>query len=282
MKLVKGYKSILFLNHEPAIIRLLKEDGPQTTFKVFGSPYSPRNGTWAFGYIPEQASALWDQIPLDSDVVITHTPPKYHCDESESRAAIGCDVLRQTMWRVRPSLVICGHVHNGRGAEIVQWDLSSPNAKFKENATSYWEDPGFDNKKQCLLDLSRRGREPLQNTGPVDRAAEDLQIDESKMSQLTEIAEVEQIRPAARGQGGNAPSGRCDIEALDGRMGRRETCIVNAAIMASSWPYKASAGRKYNKPIVVDIDLSVWKYDVAIESGEIDLATQPPKATSSV
>ena len=67
---------------------------------------------------------------------------------------------------------------------------------------------------------------------------------------------------AVRGQGGTPPSGRCDMEALDGRMGRKETCVVNAAIMASSWPYKSKEGRKYNKPVVVDIDLPVRMNDV--------------------
>ena len=53
-------------------------------------------------------------------------------------------------------------------------------------------------------------------------------------------------------------SRRGDFAALCGRMGRKETCIINAAIMASSWPHKGSGGKKYNKPIVVDIDLPVW------------------------
>ena len=47
------------------------------------------------------------------------------------------------------------------------------------------------------------------------------------------------------------------MEALAGRLGRRETCIVNAAIMASSWPYRSENKRRYNKAIVVDIDLPV-------------------------
>ena len=50
------------------------------------------------------------------------------------------------------------------------------------------------------------------------------------------------------------------MEALDGRLGRRETCVVNAAIMASSWPYKSPNQRRYNKPIVVDIDLPTVPY----------------------
>lgn len=69
---------------------------------------------------------------------------------------------------------------------------------------------------------------------------------------------INDVPLATRGQGGLPPSRRCDLEALSGRMGRRETCVINAAIMASSWPHKGSGGKKYNKPIVVDIDLPVW------------------------
>ena len=69
---------------------------------------------------------------------------------------------------------------------------------------------------------------------------------------------IDDVPPATRGQGRLPPSRRCGLEALCGRMGRRETCVINAAIMASSWPHKGSGGKKYNKPIVVDIDLPVW------------------------
>ena len=46
---------------------------------------------------------------------------------------------------------------------------------------------------------------------------------------------VPSLPPATIGQGGIPPSGRCDIEALSGRMGRLETCVVNAAIVANSY-----------------------------------------------
>ena len=262
----------MVLNHGSASIRLMKEDGPRTSFRVFGSPYSPRHGLWAFGYPPQEASQLWDQIPLDSDVVITHTPPKYHCDESGTRAAIGCSALRETLWRVRPSLAICGHVHEGRGAQRVLWDLASPYIKFKEFATGYWEDPGQGNKKQSLIDLSGKSPEPIQNTGASDHPAEDARSRTSRMiSGARDDAEVDSERSHLnlRGYGGTPPSGRCDMDALAGRMGRKETCIINAAIMASSWPYKASQGRKYNKPIVVDIDLPVWKDEGEVQGGAV-------------
>lgn len=42
--------------------------------------------------------------------------------------------------------------------------------------------------------------------------------------------------------------------AIERRLGRKETCIVNAAITANSW----GGPKRFNKPIVVDIDLPVW------------------------
>lgn len=260
IQLVGSYGSITFLNHEAADIRLTKGNGPRTSFKVFGSPYSPRHGLWAFGYEPNRALVLWNTVPLDSDVLITHTPPKSHCDECGTKRAIGCESLLQRLSSVRPSLHVCGHVHEGRGVDRVQWDLASPEARFEEIATSHWEDRDRNNKKQCLLDLSRRGPEPLQNIAAAKITAEDTHkhLPEGTFGApaVTEVNDQE-VTPPVQHQGFTTLSkGRDD--ALERRMERKETCVVNAAIMASSWPYKAKSGSKYNKPIVIDIDLPIW------------------------
>lgn len=341
--LIKEYPSITYLNHESTHVYLKRKDGPRTSFKVFGSPYSPAHGLWAFAYPPAHASFLWDQIQLDTNIVITHTPPKYHCDESKLNRASGCETLRETLWRVRPSLAICGHVHEGRGAERILWDLDCPNVQFKESATGYWTDPslGVGNRKQCHLDLSAKSLAPLNGAGswidasngdnldgPAETSGNRLAVGRSihslawtsatsmsvtsiagassegpPYSELDQNSEAPQdqedalkasspvtvvknrsrgfgeaphlaedrgrtpayasletgIHSATRGQGGPPPSGRCDLEALAGRRGRKETCVINASIMASSWPYKFKDNRKYNKPIIVDVDLAVWQ-----------------------
>ena len=292
--------SIRYLNHESAVITLKQDIGPRTTFKVFGSPYSPARGLWAFGYQPEAAPALWAQIPLDVDITVTHTPPQYHCDESRDRGAAGCDSLRQALWRVRPQLAICGHIHEGRGAERITWDLDSPNVKYKEGITGYLTEPDPNSKKQCLLDLTTKGPAPLRNTRTVDSStlanaanghdtspnskagpsrlwkqkqhsprpshADNAESDSPPGAALfggttgrSAASQMSELTPATRGQGGAPPSGRCDLEALSGRLGRQETCIINAAIMASSWPHGGINGRKYNKPFVVDIELPTWE-----------------------
>jgi hypothetical protein len=247
---------------------------------------------WAFGYGPDEASQIWDRIPLDSDIVVTHTPPKYHCDESKERRAAGCPALREALWRVRPRLAICGHVHEGRGAERVRWDLGVSNVKYKEWSTEPWIDPGLGNKRMSLVDLTRKSETVIEKDGSVGDGTVDIssgdlgpskhklptllptipthKIEESvpgsKRTAKVGISQItnsilafppETMLPATRGQGGVPPSLRCDLEALSGRLGRRETCIVNAAIMTSSWPHGAG-GKRFNKPIVVDIDLPVW------------------------
>lgn len=306
LELIKSRSTITYLNHEAKTISLTSPDGPQATFKVFGSPYSPSRGLWAFGYATEDADTLWGEIPLDTDVVISHTPPKFHCDESPSRGAAGCESLRQALWRVRPRMAVCGHVHEGRGVESVLWDLLSPNVKCKEQETFYWHDWTLGSNKQYRVDLTSRSQRPLRNDGatphsrhsselrsartpfvptgvdgttesinsvplvPSSEAAAQLpppiQFGEHpfrnhEMAQrpIPQIAFPETNLTALRGQGGPFTSGCCDFDAINGREGREETCIVNAAIVGSSWPHKA--GKRFNKPIVVDVDLPVARQE---------------------
>jgi hypothetical protein len=247
---------------------------------------------WAFGYRAEEATHIWKSIPLDADIVVTHTPAKYHCDERKDRRAVGCEALRQALWRIRPRLAICGHVHEGRGVERIHWDLGASNIKYKESSVAYWEDTGKDNKKMSRIDLTQKGRHPLENDGSVGGwNGEDINPLDclSRPGSSTTEARTNS-RPSSRpssqspsrpssqpavqlgaadataappellpqscwGQGGSPPSKRCDLEALWGRMGRKETCVINAAMMASSWPHAAGGGKRFNKPIVVDIDL---------------------------
>ena len=58
-----------------------------------------------------------NRIPVSTDVLITHTPPRHHLDID-----LGCDELLKEMWRVKPKLHVCGHVHSGHGREALYWD----------------------------------------------------------------------------------------------------------------------------------------------------------------
>ncbi|KAL2350882.1 Metallo-dependent phosphatase-like protein [Cryomyces antarcticus] len=266
--LLSNSPSITYLNHQAATILLRSPTGPHTFFKVFGSPYSPAHGLWAFGYPPDKATKLWAAIPLDSDVVVTHTPPKNHCDNGTGK---GCEALRRALWRVRPSMAVCGHIHEGRGVQRVRWNLGLPCVQYMEEGSELWTDPGIGNKKQSTVDLTSKDGNPIDNNGsretsPTEQSSRSTsQSFKSRLGRKSRSAIIRGIaeRSAAQFEEQRTSSGEefsrldeHDVEALSGRMGRKETCVINAAIMAASW---GQSPKRFNKPIVVDIDLPVWE-----------------------
>jgi Icc-related predicted phosphoesterase len=293
LTLLKNSISITYLEHSSAHIKLESPKGPHSHFKIFGSPYSPAHGLWAFGYKPEEAANFWDDIPSDSDIVITHTPPKGHCDPSVTKTRAGCESLRRALWRVRPILAVCGHMHEGRGVERVKWQLGIPNAEFLEESVCTWVDPGAGdgNKKQSIVDLT----EASSNTAPNDlhlssprrgnerfissasgattpsagkEVASLVDKDSYRKSRQAHLhhskgkAAVHGLAGRSTGQGSDCKDSSTrldtthDLEA--GEVNRTETCIVDAAIMANSW----GGPKRFNKPVVVDVELPVWyEYD---------------------
>ncbi|KAK4950591.1 hypothetical protein LTR28_006982 [Elasticomyces elasticus] len=123
LSLLTSSKSLTYLSHSTAKITLVSPSKPHVTFTIFGSPHTPTttttDPTYAFGYAPHPSTAattLWTAIPSNADVVVTHTPPRGHCDRSVARGGgAGCEGLRRALWRARAALVVCGHVHEGGG-----------------------------------------------------------------------------------------------------------------------------------------------------------------------
>lgn len=85
--------------------------------RVYGSPLSPRHGNWAFQY-PRSKDIWGGQVPDDTDILITHGPPRGHLD----LLTLGCVHLIRELWRVRPRLHVFGHVHEGAGTEWLHFD----------------------------------------------------------------------------------------------------------------------------------------------------------------
>ncbi|PGG99736.1 hypothetical protein AJ79_08425 [Helicocarpus griseus UAMH5409] len=91
------------------------------TLRIFGSPYTPQFGNFAFQY--ERKNDYWaDRIPDDIDIVVTHGPPLCQLDTNPFGAAVGCAHLRRELSRKSPKLVDCGHIHEGHGEEVLLWD----------------------------------------------------------------------------------------------------------------------------------------------------------------
>ncbi|KAF1985544.1 Metallo-dependent phosphatase [Aulographum hederae CBS 113979] len=82
--------------------------------KIFGSPHTPLYGTSAFQY--PRSENIWPSIiPADDiDILVTHGPPRLYLDSAGAQKA-GCAFLTREVARLRPRLMVFGHIHAGYG-----------------------------------------------------------------------------------------------------------------------------------------------------------------------
>lgn len=85
--------------------------------KFYGSPWSPTFFDWAFNADRGKAiDVIWQRIPDDVDVLITHGPPVGHGDLCSGGNRAGCvDLLRHVETRIQPKLHVFGHIHEACG-----------------------------------------------------------------------------------------------------------------------------------------------------------------------
>ena len=70
---------------------------------------------WSFDLSDEDAEELLAPCP-DGAVLIMHSPPKGHVDESRGKH-LGSEAILRTIERTRPRLTVCGHIHECWGRE---------------------------------------------------------------------------------------------------------------------------------------------------------------------
>ena len=87
---------------------------------IYGSPRTLQYGVSAFQY-PRDQDIWTSKIPSNTDIVITHGPPRLHLDARDFYRA-GCPYLAHEIARVRPKLAVFGHIHVARGREHVVLD----------------------------------------------------------------------------------------------------------------------------------------------------------------
>lgn len=92
--------------------------------KFYGAPWQPWFYDWAFNLQRgAEIKKKWDLIPNDTDVLITHGPPKFTVEKLDwtnySQGHFGCEELSRAVARVRPLVHVFGHFHGGRGHEFM-------------------------------------------------------------------------------------------------------------------------------------------------------------------
>lgn len=99
--------------------------------RFFGSPWTPEFENTSFNVERGEAlRAKWSQIPNDTDVLITHCPPKGILDKTGSGKHVGCADLLERVREVKPSVHVFGHIHESFG-ETKARGTRFVNASFK-------------------------------------------------------------------------------------------------------------------------------------------------------
>lgn len=111
--------NVIYLEDSGTELEFSGEDGVEHKIKVWGSPWQPEFCDWAFNLNRgEEIAAKWRLIPTDTDILITHGPPKGHGDKCQDGFEAGCeDLLREMAERIHPRVHIFGHIHEGYGAD---------------------------------------------------------------------------------------------------------------------------------------------------------------------
>jgi len=113
---------------------------------LWGSPFTPEFMNWAFMERREKIGSIWEQIPGDLDVLITHGPPFGILDRTLSGMNVGCKALLETVKFRKPRIHLFGHIHEGYG-------------RIEKNGTVFVNaslcDPGYRlSNKPVIVDLS--------------------------------------------------------------------------------------------------------------------------------
>lgn len=112
--------SVRYLQHSSIILDFPLHSGRRLCF--YGAPQIPECGGEDFAFQYPRNKDVWSgTIPPETDVLITHTPPRHYLDLP---AGLGCEFLRRELWKIRPKVHVFGHVHAGYGRKYVFWDDS--------------------------------------------------------------------------------------------------------------------------------------------------------------
>ena len=113
-ELLEFYDKVTYLQDDLELIG----DDYETAVKVYGSPWQPEFYNWAFN-LPRMGWELeqkWNDIPIDTDILITHGPSWGRVDTVKGQGVpLGCELLKERLEVVVPKIHVCGHIHSGYG-----------------------------------------------------------------------------------------------------------------------------------------------------------------------
>ena len=88
--------------------------------KIWFSPWSPEFCGWAWMWPDADLKRYYDRIPAGVDIIVSHSPPKGYGDWLPDPYTgvvehLGSQELLLAINRVKPKVVVCGHIHGAHG-----------------------------------------------------------------------------------------------------------------------------------------------------------------------
>ena len=84
--------------------------------KIHGSPRTVEFCGWAYMHEDEDLKHFWDKIPEDTDVLLTHGPPKGILDKTRrTEYHVGSETLRDRVNELNLKVHSFGHIHEAHG-----------------------------------------------------------------------------------------------------------------------------------------------------------------------
>lgn len=95
---------------------LINEEREIGGLRFWGSPFTPRYGSWSYMKDRGTINRIWEHIPEGIDVLITHGPPYGVLDATYNHQnkveLVGCSALAKRVTKVEPRFMLFGHVHS--------------------------------------------------------------------------------------------------------------------------------------------------------------------------
>lgn len=81
----------------------------------YGVPVTPF-GAWSCDLDEAEAETLLAGC-AGADILVTHSPPRGVADVTSAGQSVGSAAIRAAIGRIRPRLVLCGHIHDSWGQD---------------------------------------------------------------------------------------------------------------------------------------------------------------------
>ncbi len=98
----------------------LRDDGIELCgLRIWGTPWQPWFYDWAFNAPRRNGEAFlaakFEAILAGTDVVVAHGPPRGVGDLTLRGEHVGSTAMTETLERIQPRLMVCGHIHSAYG-----------------------------------------------------------------------------------------------------------------------------------------------------------------------